>query len=118
MFWTTIRDWNDNKKKWLNCKWDKLDGIEVEKEVANYKIQFNKCKKVFRTSKDTEVLNKIIENFVSYIVAFEKFIPIASNLRVDGMEPRHWELLSEKVNFKVNPYTGNFNLSKLIDLEL
>jgi len=88
----------------MTCKWFSLKGDEVESDVQNYKILLNKSKKVFRTKEDTNELITIIDEILQEINNFEKFVPLAVNLRVEGMYSRHWKLLTEKMNKRISPY--------------
>lgn len=55
----------------MNCEWNELSGEEVEKEVANYKTAFNKCKRIYRDDKEFESLVKAIDMFLDDIKEFE-----------------------------------------------
>jgi len=94
--WKTTKDWKTNKNKWLTCKFNDLDGIKVDREVSIYKSNLLRCKKSFKEELLNEKLYNLVEKLLNEIIDFEKYVPLAVNLRVEGMEERHWDALSEK----------------------
>jgi len=117
--WVTTRDFKKNYVEWLSCKWETLNGSEVESNVQNYKILLNKSKKVFKSKDETLVLVDIIDEVLNDLTKFEKFVPLAVNLRVQGMLDRHWDQLSKTINKDINPKKDpEFNLQKCIDYGL
>jgi len=114
--WVTIRDFKKNHNEWLTCKWESLNGSDVETNVQNYKILLNKSKKVFKNKDETLVLVDIIDEVLNELSKFERFVPLAVNLRVQGMLDRHWDQLSKIINKDINPKKDeDFNLQKCID---
>ena len=61
-----------------------------------HKILLNKSKKIFKNKEETAYMIPIIDDILQEITNFDKFVPLAVNLRVEGMYNRHWQALSEK----------------------
>lgn len=60
----------------------------------------------------------IIDSVIDEIVEFEPLVPLAVNLRVNGMMPRHWEAIIKALDISVPYNDKGFNLSKCISLNL
>jgi len=113
---------------WISCVWENLKGNEVEESVAKYKSVLMNCKKVFKLKLETAVFVDIIEKVMKEIQEFDKYVPLAVNLRVEGMMTRHWEALTEEIKKKwdlpgsppdlISPSLPGFTFQTCIDMQL
>ncbi len=60
---------------------------------------------------------KIAESIKNEVEEFKPFVPLALALRTEGMKERHWNAISEKVGFKVEPFEG-FTFNNCIEMDL
>jgi len=131
--WTTVRDWKakikrDSPDSWISCVWEDLRGNTVEESVARYKSTLLNCKKIFKLKPEAAVFVEIIEKVLKEIQEFDKFVPLAVNLRVEGMMSRHWEDLTKEIKLKwdlpgsapesISPSNPGFTLQTCIDMQL
>ena len=61
---------------------------------------------------------KAIDGFLVDLKNFETYVPMAVQLRVEGMQERHWAELSSKTNMKIPIQERNFNLKTVIKMDL
>jgi len=61
---------------------------------------------------------KAIDGFLVDLKNFETYVPMAVQLRVEGMQERHWAELSSKTNMKIPIQDRNFNLKTVIKMDL
>lgn len=59
-----------------------------------------------------------IDQFIADIKSFEVFQPLATLLRVEGMQERHWDELCKKSGKQIPYKDRNFNLSAVIKLNM
>ena len=103
--WSTTNTWFNNHEKWLNGKWEELDAVKMEDIVTNSIKTLNKIIRIFK-EKDQPGILKIGNQVKNELTEYQPFVPLALALRKDGMKERHWEAISKKVGFKVEPYDG------------
>lgn len=60
---------------------------------------------------------KISESIKESVEEFKPQVPILIALRTEGIQDRHWELLSSKLGFELKPYEG-FTFQKCMDMNL
>jgi dynein heavy chain len=73
--------------------------------VTNSIKTLNKVIRIFKEKDQTGIL-KIANQVKSELTEYQPFVPLALALRKDGMKERHWDLVTKKVGFKVEPYEG------------
>jgi len=114
--WTVVETWNTSYNSWLNDPFEELNGADVEECVDNSFKTMAQVIRFFR-DKDLPKILAIAENLKKDIEDFKIQVPIVIALRTDGMKDRHWNMLSEKVGFKVFPGEG-FTFQQCIDMKL
>ena len=108
--WKTTNQWYELEDKWKNGDWDELSPNEVEEEFENSLKVINQVFRFFRDREGLKDIFKIAENMKGKIDEFKPIVPLAVYLRKDGMATRHWDEITEKVGFEVNPNIEGFNL--------
>jgi dynein heavy chain, axonemal len=114
--WTTVELWNNSHNSWLNDPFEEINGTEVEECVDNSFKTMAQVIRFFR-DKDLPKILKMAEDLKKEIEDFKIQVPIVMALRTEGMKERHWNMLSEKVGFKVFPGEG-FTFQQCIDMKL
>lgn len=88
----------------------------MEDIVSSSIKTLNKVIRIFK-EKDQPGILKIANQVKNELTDYQPFVPLALALRKDGMKERHWEAISKKVGFKVEPYDG-FTFQTVIDMDL
>ncbi|GAX80571.1 hypothetical protein CEUSTIGMA_g8008.t1 [Chlamydomonas eustigma] len=115
-FWTTASSWKTNYQSWMNDSWEKLNGEQVEREVNSAFKTLYKAAKVF-ASRGMDKIAENCESIRTEVEAFKTFVPLVQALRNPGMRDRHWDIISGKLGFKLNP-GKNFTLVKAEEMKL
>lgn len=108
--WKTTNQWYELEDKWKNGDWEDLSPNEVEEEFENSLKVINQVFRFFRDREGLKDIFKIAEDMKGKIDEFKPIVPLAVYLRKDGMATRHWDEITEKVGFEVNPNLEGFNL--------
>lgn len=78
-----------------------------------------KSRAVFSENSETTTLAEFIDEISSQINDFNSYLPMAVSLSNEGMQERHWDILSMKTHIKINPITDQtFCFKKLLELKL
>jgi dynein heavy chain len=121
-YWKVVYTWITNKGVWMNETWDKVDAIGAETfateglqtitQTLNFLGDFNK-KQFDKLIKNAQIIKKEIEDFSIKV-------PLLVALKREGMNDRHWALISEKVGGDpIHPNIGSqFNFKYILSLGL
>lgn len=93
--WDTADKWMTHKVNWLNCKWEDLNAIGMEKDVEVWCRSMAKSGRMMR-EKGQEEISQICDTIKKQLDGFKPFVPLAVALRTEGMRDRHWSAV-EKV---------------------
>lgn len=114
--WLTANHWFENSVKWLNNPWQDLNAPAVEQfmEDATKLMAGN-----IRFFKDRGIgpVHKIAETVKAQLDEFKPKVPLMVALRKEGMNERHWEQISTRVGFEVQP-DEEFTFKKALDMGL
>jgi len=114
--WITSNQWFHNIQHWLHCDWENLDAEEGERFVEEAVRTMGGVIRFFRDRGINQVL-KIAEKVKAEIDEFRPKVPLMVALRKKGMKERHWQQISDKVGFTVQP-EEEFTFSKALDMGL
>ncbi|KAK0077358.1 hypothetical protein PV326_010096, partial [Microctonus aethiopoides] len=112
--WHTVLSFHRNYEKWYYGPFAGLNADEVREITDNtWKILY----KLGRSLSDTPGARRIAEMVRGKVEKFKQFIPVLQTICTPGLQPRHWEKISEIVNKNVVP-TANSSLSDMIEYGL
>jgi len=114
--WTVVEQWRTSHNSWLNDPFDELDAQQVEDTVDTAHKTMAQTIRFFR-DKDLPAILNIAQGIKDAVDEFKPQVPIVVALRTDGMQERHWTVLSTKVGFKVEPSEG-FTFKNCMDMKL
>ena len=114
--WFTAHNWFKNSIDWLNCEWNQLDATAAEKFVEDGVRNLAGVIRFFK-EKDIKPVLKIAEQVKAQVDEFKPKVPLMVGLRKQGMKPRHWQQISEKVGFEIYPDEG-FTFQKVLDKDM
>ncbi len=112
--WTTAHDWFSWQKQWENVSFNTLDPDQMEKDITT---SWKKIFKVVAAFKEKPDVLAIAMQIQQQIADFRPHLPLITALRNPGMRPRHWQLLSQHLGFKLQP-DATFTLKDLFTLNL
>ncbi|MFT7804825.1 dynein heavy chain 12, axonemal [Arapaima gigas] len=127
-----VQKWQRTEKRWMDGSFLDLNGESMEKEVDEFSVEIFKIKKFFLQKrkkadqdKDKEADEakhenptiKICSSVTEQIDNFKKYIPMISIMCNPGIRTRHWEQMSQIVEFDLTPDSGT-TLRKMLKLEL
>ena len=118
--WTNVHCWLDRNPHWMNDEWANVDALGAEKFVEDGPKLLAGCLRVFKDKDPIENYEKVMalsSKSKNEIDTFKKKVPLLIALKRDGMKERHWEDISNKVGFKVEPTEG-FNFTKVLEMGL
>ena len=114
--WLTTHTWFKSHHSWLNEKWEDLDAGNLQDTVEKSVKTMTQVLRSFK-DKDLPGILKIADQVKLQIDDFKPYVPLAVALRTDGMKDRHWDTISEKVDFEVRP-DENFTLTTVMNMGL
>ncbi|TMS18883.1 Dynein heavy chain 1, axonemal [Larimichthys crocea] len=112
--WSTTSDWLRWHEIWLNDSLPSIDPEQLERNVTDAHRTMHKCVKQFKDIPDCQMVATAI---CGRIEEFRHYIPLIQGLRNPGMRSRHWEMLSERIQMKVQP-KANLTFSRCLELGL
>lgn len=114
--WTTTELWRNSYKSWLHDDFDKLDAVAMEEITETSGKTMASVTRMYR-DKELPGILKIGEIIKGEVDEFRPFVPLALALRNEGMKERHWQQITDKVQFQVKPYEG-FTFQHVLDMNL
>ncbi|CBJ31041.1 dynein heavy chain [Ectocarpus siliculosus] len=114
--WTTAKEWTLSYEAWTKGSFLAIDAATLEADVERLGTAIQKASRVFDNTGKVAQSNicNVIKDKVS---AFRPKVPAIVALRNPGMKPRHWEQLSDKLGYSLNP-DENYTLEELLELDL
>lgn len=139
--WTTSSNWLLQHESWLNGPLSTIDPVELEDKVTDAYKTMHKCIKQLKDNPGkghvyhpsdlttffylyqfslayTTLGPQLVASLIrSKIEEFRPYIPLVHSLRNPGMGTRHWEMLSERIQIKVEP-TQKLTFSNCLEIGL
>lgn len=100
---------------WVEGRFDQLDAAAIEVRVEEWT---NELKRLQKTALVTEhPKQQELQKFVADAVSqFKRYGPMLRTLRTQGLAPRHWRMIGEKLGVQIDP--ARITLYRLVQLEL
>ncbi|KAG7240353.1 hypothetical protein INR49_026924, partial [Caranx melampygus] len=112
--WMTTSDWLHLHESCLNDPLSSIDAEQLERSVADAHKTMHKCIKQFQDVPDCQMVATLIR---SQIEDFLPYVPLIQGLRNPGLRSRHWGILSERIQVKVQP-KASLTFSRCLELGL
>jgi len=109
--WLLMKEWLEKWNGWRTQQFSSLVVKELDTEAESYQKQLNKLGRAVRQWKVWQSLYKIIQRF-------RQTMPLITNLRSPAMRDRHWEQLRDEIQQSFDPYSEEFTLDKVFQLQL
>ena len=102
--------------KYAEWKVTTFNGIETEVLENEAGSRLKKLVKLQRQVKDKEW--DMVQHYRDKLSTFKAVMPLILDLKEPAMRDRHWKRLMEQVGKDFDPYSEEFTLGSMIDLEL
>ncbi|CAJ1051390.1 LOW QUALITY PROTEIN: dynein heavy chain 1%2C axonemal [Xyrichtys novacula] len=112
--WTTTSDWLRCHDYWLSSPLSSIDPEQLEHMVTEAHKTMHKCVKQFKDLPDCQLMATVVR---TKIEDFRPCVPLIQGLRNPGMKNRHWKMLSERIQMKVEP-KADLTFSRCLELGL
>ena len=99
--WTLASQWQQNRSTWLDSQFSNTKPDQMNAFIIQATKQINRLKKDL-TSQPV-LVEKVLKPLIEQIEKFKSRIPLVAKLRHPGIKTKHWEQISEIVEFKVTP---------------
>jgi dynein heavy chain len=115
--WLAANKWFTDYPKWLNGPFGELSATDAEKFVEDSIKTLSGVLRYFK-DRDIEPMCKITDIIKVQLDQFRPKVPLMVALRKEGMKERHWQQISDKVNFVVKPTGDEFCFQDILDMNL
>uniref|UniRef100_A0A8V1A4F4 Dynein axonemal heavy chain 1 n=1 Tax=Gallus gallus TaxID=9031 RepID=A0A8V1A4F4_CHICK len=112
--WTTVSDWLNWCKSWMDGPLIEIDAEQLEKNVND---SFKTMQKCVRQFKNSPACQGVAMEFRDKIEEFRLYVPLIQGLNNPGMGRRHWEMLSEDINMDIK-LESDLTLRRCLDMNL
>ena len=110
--WGLKRDWDEDFIATNSATaFRQIEVEDMDTQAGQYQ------KKTSRLKKDLQFWG-VWQHLKKSIDQFRNTMPLIENLRNDSMRPRHWEEIMNEINQVFDPYSNEFTLSKIFELNL
>ena len=112
--WHTVLDFHRNYDRWMYGPFRDLDADDVREQTdATWKILY----KLSRALTDLPAPRRIAEMARGKVDKFKQFLPLLESICNPGLQPRHWEKISEVAGVTIVPQP-NSTLSDMLEYGL
>ncbi|KAG5443966.1 Dynein heavy chain 3, axonemal [Clonorchis sinensis] len=98
--WRTALDFDTCNKNWLQAPYHTLSAYEIEAHVSEMYKTMHKLTKVLA---DLPGPSKVAQKMKTKIIKFQQFLPVIHVVCNPGIQPRHWDQMSDIVGFDIKP---------------
>ncbi|CAH8618645.1 unnamed protein product [Heterobilharzia americana] len=98
--WRTALAFDINNKEWLQSPYHTLDPYDIEQQVTDMYKTMHKLTKVLA---DLPGPAKVAQKVKAKLTKFQQFLPIIHIVCNPGIQPRHWDQMSDMVGFDIKP---------------
>ncbi|XP_074532910.1 dynein axonemal heavy chain 1-like [Halichoeres trimaculatus] len=112
--WITTSSWVNWHESWLSDPLSSISPERLERNATDAHETMQKCIQGFKDIPDCQSVAMII---CSRIEDFLPNIPLIYGLRNPGMRNRHWEMLSDRIQMKVQP-KADLTFARCLELGL
>eukprot|EP00762_Andalucia_godoyi_P002130 ANDGO_02526.mRNA.1 Dynein-1-beta heavy chain len=115
--WVSASDWTKWYHDWMHDPFESLNSEEIDRNVNNaWRVMF----KSMKAFKEQPKILAIAEEIKKQLDDFKPFLPLIQSLRQPGMRQRHWDALSAKLGFRIQPGEGGTiaTLKDVFDMRL
>ncbi|XP_031567893.1 dynein heavy chain 3, axonemal-like [Actinia tenebrosa] len=98
--WKTALTFNNKHEAWLNGPFVEINAEEVEEEISS---MFRTVFKLSKTFGDVPAPRRVADSVKSKIDKFKVHLPLLQVICNPGLRDRHWEQMSEVVEFDIKP---------------
>jgi Dynein heavy chain, N-terminal region 2 len=97
--WQIVSEFTMKHEDWLYGPFASLDADSIETLVVSWSKVMTKLARNLQR----EELQTIAADLKAKLDDFQSIIPIISCVCSSGMRPRHWQAVSERAGFNINP---------------
>lgn len=116
--WRNLKTFEDNKKRWMNGEFLRLDSDDIEKTFKQYEADRDSAatKMSLLTGAKGSSADPVLAEFNNRLMLMRNWIPIIVSLGNKNLNENHWkqifDRLSDPIKYKTNK---EFSLQDLID---
>ncbi|THD19780.1 Dynein heavy chain axonemal [Fasciola hepatica] len=98
--WRTALDFDTLNRQWLQAPYHTLNPFDIEQQVSD---MYKTAHKLTKTLAELAGPAKVAQKLKSRLVKFQQFLPIIHVVCNPGIQPRHWDQMSDIVGFDIKP---------------
>ncbi|GIQ90537.1 dynein heavy chain 1, axonemal, partial [Kipferlia bialata] len=100
VFWANAAKWREAHEQWVNGAFDKIDAEQCEAQLEECVRNIAKAARSFKQVPQTLSLSQRIKEELN---EFKVYMPLLQAMRTPGIQPRHWEKISETLGVTLRP---------------
>ncbi|KAA3677673.1 dynein heavy chain, axonemal, partial [Paragonimus westermani] len=98
--WRTSLEFDACNRNWLQAPYHKLNPFDVEQQISD---MYKTMHKLTKTLADLPGPAKVAQKMKTKLGKFQQFLPVIHLVCNPGIQPRHWDQMSDIVGFDIKP---------------
>ncbi|KAF5404423.1 hypothetical protein PHET_02178 [Paragonimus heterotremus] len=98
--WRTSLEFDVCNRSWLQAPYHTLNPFNVEQQISD---MYKTMHKLTKTLADLPGPAKVAQKMKTKLMKFQQFLPVIHVVCNPGIQPRHWDQMSDIVGFDIKP---------------